>query len=652
MFEKHVTRLLSIIFIVLVSVGFISGIGMAIDKIDDSLTDYYITQNVSDFIIKKTDGSFSDEEIEKVRARYGAERVNTGMSVDVEMEIDGETQLVRLYFYDGEQTINLPTVVEASNGAYGEETIAISAERSDNNMKGVALGAQIELDFADIIAQLSEQSGSELDASYASMLAALQPVTVTVTETLQSPLVFAKDGEPSYTNPADVEAPDTIEAVNSLITLENILYLPSSVIPTYGDIVPDALKPFYPQDLDEPLLGTGDIYVAVAERDLFKAFGNKYREFVAEEKEQILSEEMLGTDAEVITLYENYSFLSLHSYGNKVRDICYILMVAFLFVTALVVLSTMTRLLEEERSQVACLKTLGYPSWRIVFKYLLFAMIATGIGGVAAYFVGVGVANLFYVVFNFSFAMPPMSPKITILFFLLSYFIIVVATLFATCMAGFRMTNEKPANLLRPKVPKAGKKVFFEKIPFFWNLLSFKYKSTTRNVLRFKNRFFMTVIAVAFSTALVLTGLGLLDLCLFHGMDSPTITAVSLVVIVFAGLLTAVVIYTLTNINISERNRELATLMVLGYYDGEVAGYIYREVYIDTAVGIIFGYPLAVFLIWLVFNVMAMGSLGGISWFMWLIAPFVVLLFTALVTLLLRHKIVKIDMNESLKAIE
>lgn len=652
MFKKHVTRLLSIIFIVLVSVGFISGIGMAIDKIDDSLTDYYITQNVSDFIIKKTDGSFSDEEIEKVRARYGAERVNTGMSVDVEMEIDGETQLVRLYFYDGEQTINLPTVVEAANGAYGEETIAISAERSDNNMKGVALGAQIELDFADILAQLSEQSGSELDASYASMLAALQPVTVTVTETLQSPLVFAKDGEPSYTNPADVEAPDTIEAVNSLITLENILYLPSSVIPTYGDIVPDALKPFYPQDLDEPLLGTGDIYVAVAERDLFKAFGNKYREFVAEEKEQILSEEMLGTDAEVITLYENYSFLSLHSYGNKVRDICYILMVAFLFVTALVVLSTMTRLLEEERSQVACLKTLGYPSWRIVFKYLLFAMIATGIGGVAAYFVGVGVANLFYVVFNFSFAMPPMSPKITILFFLLSYFIIVVATLFATCMAGFRMTNEKPANLLRPKVPKAGKKVFFEKIPFFWNLLSFKYKSTTRNVLRFKNRFFMTVIAVAFSTALVLTGLGLLDLCLFHGMDSPTITAVSLVVIVFAGLLTAVVIYTLTNINISERNRELATLMVLGYYDGEVAGYIYREVYIDTAVGIIFGYPLAVFLIWLVFNVMAMGSLGGISWFMWLIAPFVVLLFTALVTLLLRHKIVKIDMNESLKAIE
>ena len=162
----------------------------------------------------------------------------------------------------------------------------------------------------------------------------------------------------------------------------------------------------------------------------------------------------------------------------------------------------------------------------------------------------------------------------------------------------------------------------------------------------------MTVIAVAFSTALVLAGLALLDLCLFHGINSPSVMAVAVVVVVFAGLLTAVVIYTLTNINISERNREIATLMVLGYHDREVAGYIYREVYIDTAVGILFGYPLSALLIWAVFGVMGMGTLGGVSWFVWLIAPFVVLAFTAFVTLLLRRKIIKIDMNESLKAIE
>ena len=112
------------------------------------------------------------------------------------------------------------------------------------------------------------------------------------------------------------------------------------------------------------------------------------------------------------------------------------------------------------------------------------------------------------------------------------------------------------------------------------------------------------------------------------------------------------VIYTLTNINISERSRELATLMVLGYYDGEVSGYIYREIYIDTLIGVIFGYPLAALLIWVVFDMIGLGTLGGISWYMWLVAPAVVALFTWIVTLVLRRKIVGVDMNESLKAIE
>ena len=162
----------------------------------------------------------------------------------------------------------------------------------------------------------------------------------------------------------------------------------------------------------------------------------------------------------------------------------------------------------------------------------------------------------------------------------------------------------------------------------------------------------MTVVAVAVSTALVLAGLALLDICLFGGLNSPSVMAVAVVVIIFAGILTAVVIYTLTNINVSERNRELATLKVLGYHDKEVAGYIYREVYIDTAVGVIFGYPLSTLIMLFLFWIMGMGSIGGVTWFWWLVAPFVVFLFTFLVTLLLTPKIVKIDMNESLKAIE
>lgn len=614
---------------VVISVGFIAGIGCAVDKINYSLTDYYRAQNVSDFIIKsKKSGGFSQDEIDEVRARYGENNVNAGMSLDAEIEIDGEKQLVRLYFFDGEQTVNKHTLRESAEDVQAE--ISVCAEEGDNKIKGVPLGTEIELNFKDILTQLAD---GETPPMLAAMPDSLLTKTVTVTKTVLSPLTFGVDGEPSYKNGEDVEIPDNINAVNELITVDNILYL------SYADV------PF-------SLLPKGDLYVALDNRNAFNAFGDDYMNYINGES-AALSEILGGEDeARAITLYDNYSFNALVSYGSKVRAISLVLMVAFLLVTALVVLSTMTRLIEEERSQIACLSTLGYPSWRIIFKYVLFAMIGCGIGGAGAYFVEMGVATLLYVVFNYSFTMPPMTPRITAWFFLAVYFGIVLVTLVSTVLAGHKLTADKPANLLRPKAPKAGKKVFLERIPFIWNLLSFKYKSTTRNVLRYMSRFLMTVIAVAFSTALVLAGLGLLDLCLFHDLNSPSVMAVSIVVVAFAGLLTAVVIYTLTNINISERNREIATLMVLGYHDGEVAGYIYREVYIDTVVGIIFGYPLSALLIWAVFTAMGMGTLGGISWFMWLIAPFVVLLFTALVTLLLRRKIVKIDMNESLKAIE
>lgn len=107
---------------------------------------------------------------------------------------------------------------------------------------------------------------------------------------------------------------------------------------------------------------------------------------------------------------------------------------------------------------------------------------------------------------------------------------------------------------------------------------------------------------------------------------------IAVVIVVFAGLLTATIIYTLTNIKISERKREIATLMVLGYHNKEVSVYIYREVYINTLIGIVFGYPISLFLIWLVFSTIGTGTIGGVSWFWWLITPFIVLAFTWLVT--------------------
>ena len=154
-------------------------------------------------------------------------------------------------------------------------------------------------------------------------------------------------------------------------------------------------------------------------------------------------------------------------------------------------------------------------------------------------------------------------------------------------------------------------------------------------------RFFMMLVSVAVSAGLVFAGLALLDMCIFDDFGSSAIIGIAIVVVVFCGTSTAVVINTLTTINISERNREIATPMVLGYHDREICGYIYREIYISTFIGILFGYPVGIGLATLVFKTIGFGTVGGVNWFMWLLVPVIVFGFTLLVTLLLRPKIVK-----------
>lgn len=663
MFQKHLMRFLSIIFIVVVSVGLISGVGSSGEVIERSLAEAYRDQNISDLIVKSTaQTGFTEEQIAAVRARYGKENVNTGNSLDVTVSIGGSERTVRLYFLEEIPTVNVPWARSGKDfSALDKESEFLSLHvESSKTLQTVEEGTSFTLDFKDIMEQLAEQGGSAITGLTETFLGYVGSVEVTSAGTLLSPIIFGVEGEPSYIQEEGAEIPDVANALSSLNTISTALYFSYDIVPTFGEVlegqgfeenVIKLMLSLAGMDYDEKLVPLGDLYIAFPERGLFEPYGGGYEELVEAEKEALY--DLLGDDIEFISLKENFSINSLHSYAGKVTAISAVLMVAFIFVTALVVLSNMTRLMEEERPQIACLRTLGYGGFAILFKYLLFAAIGTGIGGTGAYFVGVGLTAFVYYVFNYNYAMPPMTSVATSLYFLITFSCIVIATLTATLIAGGRMVREKPADLLRAKPPKAGRKVFLERIPILWNRLSFKYKSTMRNVLRYHYRFSMTVISVACSMGIALAGLALLDLCLFHeGFGSAALIGLAAVIVIFAGLLTMVVIYTLTNINISERNREIATLMVLGYYDREVAGYIYREVYINTTVGILFGFPMGIFLIIILFKVINVGSLAGVSWFVWPVAAVIVLLFTALVTLILRRKIVGIDMNESLKANE
>lgn len=643
MFKKNISRFISIIFIVLIGVSLTSGVGSSTGKIKDSANDFSLTRNVSDIIVKaKTEEGFSEAQITALKDEYGEENVNFGMSFDAYITVNGEKRLTRFYFSDDitARTVNkfVPSDEKAADVSDGE--IAVFAEKADDKIKGYTRGDKITVDYKDVFLQLADQNDMVIEDWQMSFINTLQPVTLTVTKIVEDPLVFAKGGEPSFLNGEDMKIPDTIVPTD-LICVDDILYLPYSAMPL--------------------MQAKTDIYVSLASKRTDRVFSGSYDKTVAEEKEKIIG--MLAaagekTNAEIeknvafLTLAENYSFKSLYSYADKISGLSIVLMAAFACITALVVLSNVTRLIDEERAQTACLISLGYSAAGIILKYVLFVLTATAVGGFAAYFVGVGLCSFIYLVFDYSFVMPPESAVFGVTFFIITLAIIVFAAVAATIRAGLKTAGETPADLLKPKSPASGRKVIIEKIPFIWNRLSFKYKSTARNVLRYRNRFIMTVVAVAGSMGLVMAGLALLDMCLFGDFGNASIAWLAVVIVVFAALLTLTAIYTITNISISERTREIATLMVLGYYDGEVSGYIYREIYIDAVVGIIFGYGVGAVLMSIIFAIMGFGSLGGVSWYVWLVSPVAVLFFTFLVTLILRKRIISIDMNASLKALE
>lgn len=609
MFRKQLTRLLSLIGVILISVGFVSGIGSPTDMIKDSIENYYKNQNVSDFIIKSQSGSFSEEEINKIKSHFGEKNVETGMSLDIKA---GEKTSLRLYFIDFEKwNINVPELVNGEKINISDKN-QVYAEVKDNKIKGYNIGEKVEINLKEALGLPFEYK-----------------INVTVKGIVMNPLTFGKDGEPSYNNPEDTKTPKNIAEINKLDLLENIIYCPKEVC-------------LY--------LPVGDIYVKIENRNLFNSFSKDYEKYIGEQKEEITK--LLGENIKIITLDDNYSFKSIISSADKVRGIGNILMIIFLAVTLLVVLSSMMRLMDEERSQIACLKTLGFSSFTIVMKYIFFALVALAVGGGIGFFVGYGVSWLICNIFNYGHVMPPIDVIVNPGYFFLSVGIIIIVTLLVTFSLGMKLANNEPAILLRPKVPKSGKRILLEKMTFIWNRLAFKYKSSFRNVLRYKTRFMMMLISIAVSTGLVFAGLALLDICIFSDFGSPSIIGIAIVVVIFAGLLTMVVINTLTTINISERNREIATLMVLGYYDGEICGYIYREIYISAFLGILLGYPTGIGLATLVFKTMGFGKVKDVSWFIWLIVPVVVFGCTLLVTLILTPKIVKTNMNESLKAIE
>lgn len=214
----------------------------------------------------------------------------------------------------------------------------------------------------------------------------------------------------------------------------------------------------------------------------------------------------------------NQSFAKYKSDIKIIEVIAVIFPIFFLLVTILVSMSSVTRIVEDQRIQIGTLRSLGYGKFSILSKYIFYSLISSGFGvllgiGLGVYFIPAAIYYAYKTIYN----LPPFAIQFYWLIISIISAVMLLSVTLVTVSYVLSTLNEKTIELLKVKTQKPGKKNLLERITFFWKLLKFKYKSSFRNIFRHKKNLILMLIGISGSTALLITGLGIKDSIDFAG---------------------------------------------------------------------------------------------------------------------------------------
>ena len=250
-----------------------------------------------------------------------------------------------------------------------------------------------------------------------------------------------------------------------------------------------------------------------AQMEEFDSLLDEIPEIDMEEIEVAVDDEMPDYTTVLLTRDENEGYVTFEDNAQIVRSISYIFPLFFALVAALVCITTMSRMIEEERTQIGVFKALGYSKTSVFIKYILYSVSAGVIGSVLGWIIGCTlfptvIWAAYQTMYYFAAAVVYIFPAaLGIACLAVSVALLLLTTVF-TCM---RVMSAPPAEMIRPKAPEPGKRVLLERIRPLWKRLSFMNKVTLRNCFRYKKRLFMMLIGVAGCTALLITGFGISD---------------------------------------------------------------------------------------------------------------------------------------------
>ena len=616
MFKHNTTRFLANCFIVVLSLIVSVGLGaLAPIMRDVAIHDMDKTQ-ISDMIVKSTSTSgFSDEEVDAVKKLNFVDDVDTyfvnDFSVDDEESSDG-VFITRFYAIDlKDRAFNKIELLEGEYPTKFEECVV---EVANHNTVEYEIGDKITVTYDAGIMQI--------------------PLEFTVTGIVYNPLFMTVGDEPSY--------------VDSDIGIDSVVYIEKETLPTlYQAFIPDT-----------------DLMIKFKNNGNFEYFDDSYDDFSAE-KSEIILDTLAAFNTEndheyvSLTLKENFSYTLFESYYDKIVLLSFVLPIFFVLVCALVNSITISRLIADERTLIGCYFSQGIEKKTILNKYMLFTVVSVGLGILIGF--PLGYYLLPYVVFpavkNVIYLSGIIYESGTVLGLIYTA-VIFLAAIFITLGVVLNTLKETPCLLLQPKAPKAGKKILLERIKPLWKPLPFRIKSSLRNIFRQKKNFILTLLSIIGTTFLMFFGFSLLDISrklvndpLFSEVAS-SMEPISSFVIIIAILLSILVVYNLANMNIQERSRELATLKVLGYQDIECSFYTFREILFISIFGIILGVPISYVITKYIIYFLDFGTVDYVKWYSYVLTMAITFFSTLIINFILYPKVIKINMNDSLKTLD
>lgn len=512
--RKSFKRFLSITLIVLLGVGFFAGIRATSPDMKETLSRYYKENNMYDIELMSNYG-ISQDDISKIKDK--GYDIEGSISFDVVVNNDDSLYAVKVMSYDKNSDINKLVLMEGRMPSNSDECVI---EKNDYT-EDYKIGDSIYLDSDDVKNKelkivglvksplyVSDERGSTNLLTGKINYYLYTDISNFNTDVYTEAYIDIDSDNDIFDSKYEDEVDDYEKKLEDVTdTIGNSNY--EKIVKQYEDGIDEATS-LYEENLDRYNDIKDVTYIDSTVKDTMKDELDSAKVKIDDLKKEL--DELDKVEWYVLDLSSNAGYYSYDADTERIANIAKVFPIVFFVVAILICLTTMTRMVEEERIQIGTLKSLGYDDISISFKYVLYAVLATVIGSLVGVVIGFNIIpniifNMYKIMYNVDGFVSSFYWGLT----LQGMVIALICTVGATIYACAKTLKEVPASLLRPKAPTVGKRVWLEYIPFIWKRLKFSSKVTVRNVFRYKKRMFMTILGIAGCTGLILAGFGLKD---------------------------------------------------------------------------------------------------------------------------------------------